>query len=158
MALLARGSTGLEEARRDVERLGGTPLVVPTDVAEHAQVVDAAARVEEVLGDIDVWVNVAFTSVFARFVDIEPEEFRRVTEVNYLGYVYGTLVALRPDAASRPRRDRPGRLGPRLPRHPAPDAPTAARSTPCRASTSRCAPSCSTTRATCTSPWCRCRP
>jgi NAD(P)-dependent dehydrogenase (short-subunit alcohol dehydrogenase family) len=94
VALLARGSTGLEEARRDVERLGGTPLVVPTDVAEHTQLVDAAARVEEVLGDIDVWVNVAFTSVFARFVDIEPEEFRRVTEVNYLGYVYGTRVAL----------------------------------------------------------------
>jgi NAD(P)-dependent dehydrogenase (short-subunit alcohol dehydrogenase family) len=94
VALLARGSTGLEEARRDVERLGGTPLAVPTDVAEHTQVVDAAARVEEVLGDIDVWVNVAFTSVFARFVDIDPEEFRRVTEVNYLGYVYGTRVAL----------------------------------------------------------------
>jgi NAD(P)-dependent dehydrogenase (short-subunit alcohol dehydrogenase family) len=72
VALLARGSTGLEEARRDVERLGGTPLVIPTDVAEHAQVADAAVRVEEALGDIDVWVNVAFTSVFARFVDIEP--------------------------------------------------------------------------------------
>jgi NAD(P)-dependent dehydrogenase (short-subunit alcohol dehydrogenase family) len=94
VALLARGSTGLEEARRDVEQLGGTALVVPTDVAEHKQVVDAAVRVEEVLGDIDVWVNVAFTSVFARFVDIEPDEFRRVTEVNYLGYVYGTRVAL----------------------------------------------------------------
>lgn len=94
VALLARGSTGLEAARDDVERAGGTALVVPTDVADPGQVVNAAAEVEERLGDIDVWVNVAFTSVFARFTDIELDEFRRVTDVNYHGYVYGTRAAL----------------------------------------------------------------
>ena len=94
VALLARGVTGLEAARRDVEEAGGTALVLPTDVTDHEQVVDAAAQVEDRLGEIDVWVNVAFTSVFARFTDIEPDEFRRVTDVNYHGYVYGTRAAL----------------------------------------------------------------
>jgi NAD(P)-dependent dehydrogenase (short-subunit alcohol dehydrogenase family) len=94
VALLARGVTGLEAARRDVEEAGGTALVLPTDVTEHQQVMDAAAQVEDRLGEIDVWVNVAFTSVFARFTDIEPDEFRRVTDVNYHGYVYGTRAAL----------------------------------------------------------------
>jgi NAD(P)-dependent dehydrogenase (short-subunit alcohol dehydrogenase family) len=95
VALLARGVTGLEAARRDVEEAGGTALVLPTDVTDCAQVMDAAAQVEDRLGEIDVWVNVAFTSVFARFTDIEPDEFRRVTDVNYHGYVYGTRAALR---------------------------------------------------------------
>lgn len=63
-------------------------------MADHAQVEAAAARVEETLGPIDVWVNVAFTSVFAPFQQIKPEEFKRVTEVSYLGYVHGTQVAL----------------------------------------------------------------
>ena len=94
VALLARGATGLDAARRDVEGAGGTALVVPTDVADPAQVESAAAQVEERLGEIDTWVNVAFTSVFARFTDIEPDEFRRVTDVNYHGYVYGTRAAL----------------------------------------------------------------
>jgi NAD(P)-dependent dehydrogenase (short-subunit alcohol dehydrogenase family) len=94
VALLARGVTGLEAARRDVEEAGGTALVLPTDVTDHEQVMDAAAQVEDRLGEIDVWVNVAFTSVFARFTDIEPDEFRRVTDVNYHGYVHGTRAAL----------------------------------------------------------------
>ena len=94
VALLARGDVGLEAARRDVEEAGGTALVVPTDVTDHKQVVDAVAHIEEKLGEIDVWVNVAFTSVFARFTDIEPEEFRRVTDVNYHGYVYATHAVL----------------------------------------------------------------
>jgi NAD(P)-dependent dehydrogenase (short-subunit alcohol dehydrogenase family) len=95
VALLARGETGLEAARRDVEQAGGTALVIPTDVTDDAQVEAAAAQVEEQLGEIEVWVNVAFTSVFAKFTDIEPEEFRRVTDVNYHGYVHGTRAALR---------------------------------------------------------------
>lgn len=95
VALLARGGAGLEGARHDVEQAGGQPLVIPTDTADHEQVEAAATRVEEELGPIDVWVNVAFTSVFAPFWEISPEEFTRVTEVSYLGFVYGTMSALR---------------------------------------------------------------
>jgi len=95
VALLARGDAGLEGVRLDVERAGGTALVAQVDVADAQQVEDAATSVQERLGDIDVWVNVAFTSVFARFMDIEPEEFRRVTDVNYHGFVNGTRAALR---------------------------------------------------------------
>ena len=94
VALLARGEKGLRGAKHDVESAGGTALVVPTDTAEHEQVFAAADRVEKELGPIDVWVNVAFTSVFARFTDIKPEEYKRITEVSYLGYVYGTMAAL----------------------------------------------------------------
>jgi NAD(P)-dependent dehydrogenase (short-subunit alcohol dehydrogenase family) len=95
VALLARGRLGLEGAADDVRAAGGTPLVIPTDVSYHRAVSDAAARVEAEAGPIDVWVNVAFTSVFAPFEEIEPEEYKRVTEVSYLGYVYGTMAALR---------------------------------------------------------------
>ncbi|HEX5595499.1 MAG TPA: SDR family oxidoreductase [Micromonosporaceae bacterium] len=94
VGLLARGEAGLAGAAADVRAAGGTPLVVPVDVADYRQVEAAAARVERELGPIDVWVNNAFTSVFAPFVETEPEEFRRVTEVTYLGYAYGTRAAL----------------------------------------------------------------
>ncbi|MDF1601944.1 SDR family oxidoreductase [Nocardioides sp. YIM 152315] len=95
VALVARGERGLAGARRDVERLGGRAGVYPVDVADAAALDEVADRVEDELGPIDVWVNVAFTSVFARFVDIEADEYRRVTEVSYLGYVNGTRSALR---------------------------------------------------------------
>ncbi|MDQ1628669.1 MAG: hypothetical protein QOI54_2413 [Actinomycetota bacterium] len=95
VGLIARGERGLEAAAEDVRRSGGTPLVLPLDVADAAQVFAAAQRVEDELGEIDVWVNDAFTSVFAPFEQIAPEEYRRVTEVSYLGYVHGTLAALR---------------------------------------------------------------
>ncbi|HET7303643.1 MAG TPA: SDR family oxidoreductase [Segeticoccus sp.] len=95
VALVARGRAGLEGAAREVEQAGGTALVVPADVADHDQVEAAACTVEEEFGDIDVWVNVAFTSVFAPFWEIKPEEFARVTQVTYLGFVYGTMTALR---------------------------------------------------------------
>lgn len=95
VALLARGRAGLEGAAREVEKAGGRALVIPTDVSDHDQVERAAAQVEDELGPIDVWVNVAFTSVFAPFWEIEPDEFARVTAVSYLGYVYSTMVALR---------------------------------------------------------------
>ncbi|HEY3941226.1 MAG TPA: SDR family oxidoreductase [Acidimicrobiales bacterium] len=94
VGLLARGQAGLDGAVADIEQAGGRALAVPTDVADHAQVARAAASVVEAFGSIDVWVNVAFTSVFAPFWEIEPDEFRRVTEVAYLGYVHGTRVAL----------------------------------------------------------------
>jgi len=95
VGLLARGRDGLEGARRDVERLGGRAVIVPTDVADASAVDNAADAVERALGPIDVWVNNAMVSVFAPVTRIEPEEFRRVTEVTYLGTVYGTLAALR---------------------------------------------------------------
>jgi NAD(P)-dependent dehydrogenase (short-subunit alcohol dehydrogenase family) len=95
LALLARGEIGLAAAARDVRDQGGDPLVIPVDVSDAEAVEAAAAQVEARLGPIDVWVNVAFTSVFARFADIRPDEYRRVTEVTYLGYVYSTMAALR---------------------------------------------------------------
>jgi NAD(P)-dependent dehydrogenase (short-subunit alcohol dehydrogenase family) len=94
VALLARGELGLQGAAKDVEAAGGTALMIPVDTADHKQVESAAQQVEQELGPIDVWVNVAFTSVFAPFMKIEPEEYKRVTEVSYLGYVYGTRAAL----------------------------------------------------------------
>ncbi|MGT2462602.1 SDR family oxidoreductase [Sinomonas atrocyanea] len=95
VALLARGEEGLAAAAADVEAAGGTALPIPVDVADHEALDAAAERVERELGPIDVWVNVAFTSVFSRFHEIAPEEYKRVTEVSYLGFVYGTMSALR---------------------------------------------------------------
>jgi NAD(P)-dependent dehydrogenase (short-subunit alcohol dehydrogenase family) len=95
VALVARGERGLHAARADVEALGGTAGVYPVDTADARALDKAADQIEEELGEIDVWVNVAFTSVFARFVDIEAEEFERVTQVTYLGFVNGTRSALR---------------------------------------------------------------
>jgi NAD(P)-dependent dehydrogenase (short-subunit alcohol dehydrogenase family) len=94
VGLIARGQAGLEGAARDVEKAGGTALAVSADVSDYEQVTTAAAEIEERLGPIDVWVNDAFTSVFAPFADITAEEFRRVTEVSYLGFVHGTMAAL----------------------------------------------------------------
>jgi NAD(P)-dependent dehydrogenase (short-subunit alcohol dehydrogenase family) len=95
VALLARGDAGLAAAVKDVEAAGGRALAIPVDVAD-AEAVDAAAeRVETELGPISVWVNVAFTSVFAPFHEIKADEYKRVTEVTYLGYVYGTMAALK---------------------------------------------------------------
>ena len=91
IGLLARGQEGLEGAMAEVESLGGKALAVPTDVADHEQ----AAAVEGRFGEIDVWVNDAMSTVFARFADTEPEEFKRATEVTYLGTVYGTMAALK---------------------------------------------------------------
>jgi NADP-dependent 3-hydroxy acid dehydrogenase YdfG len=95
VGLLARGRDGLEAAKREVEEAGGRALVLPTDVADPQQVDDAAAALEDAFGPVDVWVNNAMTSVFARFWEIEPEEFKRATEVTYLGVVHGTRSALR---------------------------------------------------------------
>lgn len=95
VVLMARGEAGLAGAVHDVEAAGGAALAIPVDVADSAAVFAAAQRVEDELGPIDVWVNVAFTSAFAPFDRIEPEEYRRVTEVSYLGYVYATMAALR---------------------------------------------------------------
>jgi NAD(P)-dependent dehydrogenase (short-subunit alcohol dehydrogenase family) len=95
IGLIARGIDGLEGARKDVEKLGGKALIIPLDVADAAKVEAAAAQVEAELGEIDIWINNAMTSVFSPIKEMTPEEFRRVTEVTYLGYVYGTLAALK---------------------------------------------------------------
>ena len=96
LALLARGETGLAAAERRALELGADQvLAIPVDVADPAALEAAVERIEDELGPIDVWVNVAFTSVFARFDDISPQEYRRVTEVSYLGYVYATMAVLR---------------------------------------------------------------
>jgi NAD(P)-dependent dehydrogenase (short-subunit alcohol dehydrogenase family) len=100
VVLIARGEDGLRGAASAVEKAGGTALAIPADVADFDAVERAAEQAESRFGPIDVWVNVAFTSVFAPFTEIKPEEFRRVTEVSYLGYVHGTMVAL---ARMRPR-------------------------------------------------------
>jgi NAD(P)-dependent dehydrogenase (short-subunit alcohol dehydrogenase family) len=94
VTLLARGKSGLEGAATDVRQAGGQALAVQTDVADAAQVDSAASQAEGGFGPIDVWINVAFTSVFAPFTEISAEEFRRVTEVSYLGFVHGTKSAL----------------------------------------------------------------
>lgn len=95
LGLLARGEDGLDATQQEVERLGGEAVAVKTDVAEAEQVENAAERVEEEFGEIDLWVNNAMTSVFAEFTEIEPDEYERVTDVCYHGTVHGTRSALR---------------------------------------------------------------
>jgi NAD(P)-dependent dehydrogenase (short-subunit alcohol dehydrogenase family) len=94
VALLARSRDGLDAAARDVEAAGGSALTLPTDVADFDQVQEAATTVEDVLGPIDVWVSNAMTTIFSFFEDVEADEFRRATEVTYLGAVWSTKVAL----------------------------------------------------------------
>ena len=95
LGLLARGRDGLEAAREEVERLGGRAVAVQADVAQAKDVETAADAVEEELGPVDVWVNNAMATVFSPLHEITAEEFRRATEVTYLGTVYGTMAALR---------------------------------------------------------------
>jgi short-subunit dehydrogenase len=94
VALLARGRDRLDATADEIAAAGGVALVIPTDVADCRAVADAGRRVEAELGPIDVWVNNAMTSVFAPVTDIEASEFERVTAVNYLGFVHGTMTAL----------------------------------------------------------------
>ncbi|MGE5269236.1 MAG: SDR family oxidoreductase [Thiohalocapsa sp.] len=95
IGLLARGVDDLNAAAGEVERAGGKALVLPTDVADPDAVEAAADQVERQLGPIDIWVNCAMATIFAPFADLTPDEYRRATEVTYLGYVHGTMAALR---------------------------------------------------------------
>ncbi len=95
LALLARGMEQLEGAKREVEAYGGKALIIQCDVADAEQVEAAAEQAERELGEIDVWVNNAMASVFASFKEITLDEFKRVTEVTYLGTIYGTKAALK---------------------------------------------------------------
>lgn len=101
LAILARGQEGLRTAAAElVTRGAGAVLAIPCDVADPAQVMTAAERVERELGAIDVWINNAVATVFARVEDLHPDEVRRITDVAYHGYVWGTRAAL---AHMRPR-------------------------------------------------------
>ena len=95
LGLIARGEERLHATEREVRQMGCKALAVPADVADPDQVEDAAARAERELGPIDIWINDAMTTVFAPFSEITPAEFKRATEVTYLGFVYGTMSALR---------------------------------------------------------------
>jgi len=95
IGLIARGRDGLEAARREVEEVGGRALVLPVDVSDAGAVENATERVEREFGPIDIWVNNATVSVFSPIKEMNAEEFRRVTEVTYLGVVHGTLAALK---------------------------------------------------------------
>jgi NAD(P)-dependent dehydrogenase (short-subunit alcohol dehydrogenase family) len=94
IALISRGRDGLDGARRDVEAAGGQALVLPTDLAEWDAVKSAASAVEEAFGPIDIWINNAMATIFAPFAEVDPDEFKRATEVTYLGTVWGTKAAL----------------------------------------------------------------
>jgi short-subunit dehydrogenase len=95
IGLIARGTEGLERARAEVEATGGKALVAPADMADPAAVQQAADAIEGAFGPIDIWVNNAMTTVFAPLHQITPDEYKRVTEVTYLGCVYGTQAALK---------------------------------------------------------------
>jgi short-subunit dehydrogenase len=95
IGLLARGEQELEAVRREIETLSGQAVAIPTDVADPEQVERAAALVEDTFGPIDIWINNAMTTIFAPFIEISPADFKRATEVTYLGYVYGTRAALK---------------------------------------------------------------
>jgi len=157
IGLLARGIDGLEAARREVEAAGGRALVVPVDVARADQVEAAAERIESELGPIDVWVNNAMVSVFSPVRELTADEIHRVTDVTYLGVVYGTLAALK---RMLPRnRGAIVQVGSALAYRGIPlQAAYCVRSTPFKASPSRFAVSSCTTRVTCMSRWCSCQP
>jgi NADP-dependent 3-hydroxy acid dehydrogenase YdfG len=95
VGLIARGIDGLEAAKREIESAGGKALVLPLDVADANAVENAADSVEREFGPIDIWVNNAMASVFSPVREMKPEEYKRVTEVTYLGVVYGTIAALK---------------------------------------------------------------
>jgi short-subunit dehydrogenase len=95
VGLIARDTEGLHVAAREVSELGAKGLAVPADVADAAHVEAAASRIEQELGPIEVWVNNAMTTIFGRVTDVTPDEYKRATDVTYLGTVYGTMAALR---------------------------------------------------------------
>jgi NADP-dependent 3-hydroxy acid dehydrogenase YdfG len=95
VGLIARGVDGLQAAKQEIEAAGGSAMVLRLDVAAAKAAEGAAASIEQEFGAIDVWVNNAMTSVFSPVKEMQPEEHKRVTEVTYLGVVYGTLAALK---------------------------------------------------------------
>ena len=119
VALLARNAARLEAAAEEVRGHGVRALPIVADVADAGGDRTAAERIEAEFGPIDIWVNNAMATIFAPFQQISAEEFRRATEVTYLGQVHGTMAALAPHAATRPWHDRQCRFGTGLSRDPA---------------------------------------
>jgi NAD(P)-dependent dehydrogenase (short-subunit alcohol dehydrogenase family) len=95
VGLIARGRDGLDAAKREIEEAGGEAIVLPLDVSDHDAVERAAGEVEDAFGPINIWINNAMLSVFSPIMLMKPDEYRRVTDVTYLGTVWGTLAALR---------------------------------------------------------------
>jgi short-subunit dehydrogenase len=95
IGLIARDADALDDVRHEVEQMGGTALAVPADVADPNAIFSAADRIAGTFGSIDVWINNAMVTVFSPVWEMKAEEFRRVTEVTYLGFVHGTMAALR---------------------------------------------------------------
>ncbi len=95
IGLIARNEEALEACCEEVRQVGGKAIALALDVSDAAAVEQAASKLEETFGPIDIWVNNAMVSVFSPVKEMKPEEYKRVTEVSYLGYVYGTLAALR---------------------------------------------------------------
>lgn len=95
VALIARGIQGLQAAEQEVRSLGGQAMAIEADVANYGQIEAAAERIDREWGAIEVWINNAMATIFSPFLQINPEDFRRATEVTYLGAVWGTLVALK---------------------------------------------------------------
>src|SRR5213596_3422802 len=95
IALLARGEAGLEGIATEIEERGAKAFILPTDVADADQVEAGAQAAESGLGPIDVWINDAMATIYSEFLDIEPDEYRRATDVTYHGMVWGTRAALK---------------------------------------------------------------
>ena len=95
IGLIARNPEALAAAQRECEELGGSAIYIPTDVSDASAVEHAASAIEEQLGPIDIWVNDAMVSVFSPVKEMEASDYKRVTDVLYLGFVYGTQAALR---------------------------------------------------------------
>jgi NAD(P)-dependent dehydrogenase (short-subunit alcohol dehydrogenase family) len=101
IGLIARDVASLEQVRQELQSSGTEVAAEPVDVADADAMFAAAERLEQKLGKIDIWINDAMLTVFSTVADITPQEFRRVTEVTYLGFVHGTMAALK---SMRPRR------------------------------------------------------
>lgn len=95
VALISRGKEGLQATQTEIEQAGGNAFSISVDVADAEGVSDAADRVAQKWGGINVWINNAMVTTFSPFADLSPDEFRRVTEVTYLGCVFGTMAALK---------------------------------------------------------------
>lgn len=95
VGLIARDAEALEEVRREIEEVGGRAVVMPLDVADAGAVFAAADHIASTLGPIKIWINDAMVTVFSPVWRMAPDEFRRVTDVTYLGFVHGTMAALR---------------------------------------------------------------
>jgi short-subunit dehydrogenase len=94
VGLIARDGKALNDVKCEIERLGGKAAIAAVDVADSKELLEAAKKLETALGPVDIWVNDAMVTVFSPVTEITPEEFKRVTEVSYLGFVYGTMAAL----------------------------------------------------------------